>query len=164
MALKITTLNPSLDGTSVTNDGAVFKDIHLDYEFESTSKKQQLVANNTKNDLKVDKNYSAISNSLLNIFNTSPGEKILNPRFGADLKKFLFQPITEETASIIGDVILKAIELYEPRVIVKQVVVIPVPDDYEYQIAIYLEIPDIPNENFAFSGSLSESGVSTTAY
>lgn len=162
MALKITTLNPLSDGTTSTADGIIYKDLHLDYGLDSENNKQQLGAANTASDIKVDTNYNAISNSLLNIFNTSPGEKILNPRFGADLRKFLFQPITEATAGIIGDVIVQALELYEPRVVVEQVIVVPFPDQNEYQIAVYLRIPTIPGENHQFTGTLTESGVRTS--
>lgn len=161
MSLKITTLNPQTDGTTGTTNGIIYTDLHLDYGLDSDNNKQQLGASNTVSDIKVDTNYSAISNSILNIFNTSPGEKILNPRFGADLRKFLFQPITESTAGIIGDVIVQALELYEPRVVVEQVIVVPFPDQNEYQIAVYLRIPTIPGENYQFTGTLTESGVRT---
>lgn len=163
MAIKVTTLNPDKNETRNGSSSAIYTDLHLDYGLESTNKKQQLSASNTANDLQVDTDYKALSNSLLNIFNTSPGEKILNPRFGADLRKYLFEPITEPTANLIGDVIVKAIELYEPRVSIEQVTVIPFPDQYEYLIAVYLLVPAIPNKKFTFQGTLTDTGVRTTS-
>lgn len=164
MAIKITALTPDADGSTGSTSGAIYTDLHFDYNYTSNNSKQQLAASNTANDLQVDTNYKAISNSLLNIFNTSPGEKILNPRFGADLRKYLFEPITEPTANVIGDVIVQAIDLYEPRVNIEQVVVIPFPDQNEYLIAVYLTVPAIPNETFKFEGTLSQDGVRTTTY
>ena len=162
MALNIKSLNPPGGGEVFTKEGTTYTDLSLELSMDSPSGRSQLHANSTKKDLRLDTDYSAISNSLLNIFNTSPGEKILSPNFGADLRRYLFEPVSETTAQVIGDVILKAIKLYEPRVIVDNINIIAFPDTNEYQIDVYLKIPTLNNKDFTFTGTLSETGVTST--
>lgn len=164
MAIKITTLNPPKDGSTSSSAGRTYTDLHLDFKMESTGTKTQLFSKNTKKDLALDTDYKAISNSLLNIFNTSPGEKILTPSFGADLRYYLFEPVNDYTAGIIGDVILKSIQLYEPRVTVDEIIVNQLPEQNEYNIDIYLKIPNLQNQQYKFTGRLSDSGVNTSGY
>jgi len=78
-------------------------------------------------DIKVDLDEAAIRNSIINIFNTIPGERFLVPEFGANLRKYLFRAVTEATANVIGRTVLDAIELWEPRVTVDRVNVIARP-------------------------------------
>lgn len=162
MAIKIKALKPTESGFTGSSTGARYTDLSLDFSLKSTSSsKKQLFADNTSTDLKIDTDYRAITNSLLNIFNTAPGEKILNPGFGADLRYYLFEPISEKTAQIIGEVILKAIELYEPRVSVDEIFVKAFPEQNEYQIDVYLEIPTLNNSKYTFEGTLTDQGIRT---
>ena len=162
MALNIKSLQPDNSGLVSTKGSATFTDLSLELSGESPSTRDRLFSNTKTKDLRLDTDYQAITNSLVNIFNTSPGQKILSPNFGADLRRYLFEPINEQTAQIIGDVILKSIQLYEPRVIVDNITVIAVTDNNEYNIDVYLKIPALNNKDFTFSGTLSESGVSST--
>lgn len=161
MALNISTLKSKKLGTTLTAGESTYKDLSDVFEMKSDSTKTQLYGASLSKDLAADTDYKAISNSLQNIFNTSPGEKILNPAFGADLKRYLFEPIDETTAEVIGNVVVKAIKLYEPRVTIKNVEVIARPDDNEYIMNIYLEIPAIKTTDkaFKFNGKLTDRGV-----
>jgi len=163
MALNISTLKPKKLGTTLTDGKSTYKDISDVFELKSDSSGSQLYGESLSKDLATDVDYKAISNSLQNIFNTSPGEKILNPAFGADLKRYLFEPIDETTAEVIGNVIVKAIKLYEPRVTIKNVQVIARPDENEYILNIFLEIPAIKtrDKEFKFNGKLTDRGVMT---
>ena len=163
MALNIKSIKPVNTGVTRTESKITYTDLSLDFSMKSTGTGKQLFSNSTRKDLRLDEDYKAISNSLLNIFNTSPGQKILAPAFGADLRYYLFEPITEQTAQIIGDVILKSIELYETRVSVENVTVIAIPDQNEYQIEVYLSIPTLNNSKFTFSGNLDDKGVTTNS-
>ena len=74
MAINITTLKPSDDGLSNAKDGSIYTDLSLDFSLKSTnSSRKQLFSDNTSTDLQIDQDYRAITNSLLNIFNTAPG-------------------------------------------------------------------------------------------
>lgn len=47
-------------------------------------------------------NLKAILNSLHNIFNWTPGERILNPEFGSKLHQLLYEGITPTTEELIA--------------------------------------------------------------
>lgn len=162
MALNIKSLKPRGDGTTLVDSRNTYADLALDFEMSSPGGSNQLFANNTKKDLKTNTDYEAISNSFTNIFNTSPGQKILSPNFGSDLRYYLFQPVNEETGKLIGDVILKSIKLYEPRVKVKDIFVVARPEENEYQIDIYCQIPALQNKDFKYQGTLTDQGVSSS--
>ena len=160
MALKIKSLEPKKTGGVLVSTQDTYKDVAFDFVMETDAAAKNLFSNTTKKDLGVNTDYKAIDNSLTNIFNTAPGQKILNPRFGADLKRYLFQPVTEETAKILGEVILKAIQLYEPRVNVTEIFIKAFPEDHMYQIDLYCKIPSIKNNgDYRYKGALSSRGV-----
>lgn len=163
MTIKISTLKTKSIGTVLSNSMDTYKDISDVFNFTPDKTKNQLLGANLSYDMSADTDYKAISNSIQNIFNTSPGEKILNPAFGADLKRYLFEPIDETTAEVIGNVIVKALKLYEPRVVLENVQVVAQPDENQYTINVYMKIPAIKttNKEFKFTGTLTDRGVST---
>ena len=162
-SLNVTSLNDSPQDTLPSEAGGIFKDISLDFSLDSTGGNKALFGSSVKRDMKVDTDYKAISNSLINIFNTTPGEKILNPRFGVNLARYLFEPVSEEIAGVIGDVILQGIELYEPRVTVTHIDIISDPEQHQYEINIHLGIVALEERQFTFSGTLNSEGLSRSA-
>ena len=162
-SLNITSLNDSPQDTLPQGADAIFKDLALDFSLDSTGGNSALFGSSVKRDMKVDSDYKAISNSLINIFNTTPGEKILNPRFGVNLSRYLFEPVSEEIAGVIGDVILQGIELYEPRVSVTNIDIIADAEQHEYEINIHLGIAALEGRQFTFSGTLNSEGLSRSS-
>lgn len=56
-------------------------------------------------------------NSSLNIlFSTSIGERIMLPKYGANLKDYLFDPVDTSMKAYIKDLIKTAILYFEPRI------------------------------------------------
>lgn len=133
-----------------------FVDLHLDIE-EARVRQDGLENLAISNDIKVDWDERAIKNSLINIFNTIPGERFLIPRFGCNLYAYLFTQVTDFTAKIIGKTILNAIELWEPRVIVDKVEVIAKPDDHEYNITVKVIIMKLKYQT-QLTGVLTQGG------
>ena len=109
-----------------------------------------LFSKQTGTDIKVSHDEGAVMNSLRNIFTTTPGEKILNPRFGINLTQWLFSPISEFNAQEIGEAIVTGIETFEPRLLVKTVRVNANHSRSEYEIQLVLTIPslNIINKNY----------------
>lgn len=103
------------------------------------------LATNSLNYRDVEASYDefAIRNSLINIFNTIPGQRFLLPLFGCNLVAYLFKPISEGYAQIIGSEILRAVEMWEPRVIVDNVTVVGDPEEHQYDITVSITIPDL---------------------
>ena len=160
MAIKITNLQKLSKQFEV--DEFLYKDLHLDF------KKTKNVINSLnvtieKGDIETDFDKSAIKNSLRNLFNTKPGERFLFPNYGLNLYQFMFEPITNSVAQMIGEQIVKSIEAYEPRVRVRQCKINGVPENNEYEITLILEFPvfntvatlnstlDIQTQSFIFA-------------
>jgi phage baseplate assembly protein W len=99
------------------------------------------------NDIVVNTDYDAIRNSIRNIFTTKPGQKLLTPNFGSSLEKYLFEPITDIMAKIIGNEILNQIETFEPRIEVLNVNVAPQSEFNQYNIQIVYTFLELKTQN-----------------
>jgi len=60
-------------------------------------------------DIDIAKDEEAIKAYLINLFSCSPGDLYLNPTFGINLKSFVFEQITENTARILGETIYNSV-------------------------------------------------------
>jgi phage baseplate assembly protein W len=69
------------------------------------------------------------------ILKTEERERINLPTFGGGLQKFLFEPNTVMTQSQIQDRITKALQLWEPRILLTEVDVEEDPNDPQAAIA-----------------------------
>jgi phage baseplate assembly protein W len=136
-----------LSKPNVTNTTFTYSDLHLDF------------SNPVERDIKADYDEAAIKNSLTNLFNTLPGQNLLNPEYGLNLIQYLFQPANQSTANIIGQTILKQIGIYEPRVRVKNVNVDVNPDEQLYTVSLSILILPI-NKNINIIGLLTRNGFS----
>lgn len=67
-----------------------------------------------------------IHQSLFILFSTSPGERIMNPHYGCDLNKMVFEKISDSLRSSIISTVSNAILHFEPRITVENVEVIVV--------------------------------------
>lgn len=66
-------------------------------------------------------NVKAVQNSLDNIFSWIPGERILNPEFGNNLYKYLYEGITSYNEELIVAEIKNCVLRWEPRVLITKV-------------------------------------------
>lgn len=57
-----------------------------------------------------------IKSNLINLLLTNKGERIMNPEFGADLKTILFEGITEDTSTILRNLISLNVSIFVPEV------------------------------------------------
>lgn len=156
-----------------------YSDLKLDLELQYTDNNELLKQSEIK-DLLLSYDYDAIRNSLYNIFTTIPGQKILNPLFGLNLMKYVFEPCTKDTAEIIAEEIYYGITTFEPRVEVKKIKVValnstqsraadplspidvrftPANADFgQYNVTLILNIPTIGTKSFTLVGLLNNSG------
>jgi phage baseplate assembly protein W len=58
----------------------------------------------------------ALKANLINYFLTGKGERYLNPDFGSDIRKLLFDNLTEEKLDALEGIITRDINLFFPRV------------------------------------------------
>lgn len=115
---------------------------YVDLNLDITEQKPYVGnTNSTGRDLKVAFDIDAIKNSLINLFNTSPKERLLLPDYGCDIRRYIFEQINSSNAQMIGDEIYNAIVKWESRVRVKNVYVQPKPDENMYNIVLRIAIP-----------------------
>lgn len=117
---------------TTSNPKFTFTDLHLDMVYDIYNR-----------DLVVDYDERAISNSIMNILTTVPGERFLIPEFGCDLLSLVFKPITDYTGKMIGQRIFNAIKRWEPRVQIEKILVVGKPDVHEYNISISILLPKL---------------------
>jgi len=100
--IKLTdTAVDSLDESSL-EQGYLYKDLFLDLT-PSVYYNRQLNKEVILKDVQGSYDEQAIKNSITNIFLTSPGQKILSPEFGLDLRRYLFEQVNDFNAFQIQD-------------------------------------------------------------
>jgi len=72
--------------------------------------------NPNTNDVGIKKDNDAVIQSCLNILRTNHGERPFDYNFGANLRAYLFENMTNITAANMGTSINNALENYEPRI------------------------------------------------
>jgi phage baseplate assembly protein W len=84
----------------------------------------------------------AIKNNLLNFFLTDQFERYLNPNFGASLRSFIFEQITNGTLEGLEEYIQSQISSYFPNVIILSIDILSNPDYNEITVTIKYNIKD----------------------
>lgn len=90
---------------------------------------------------------SAIASAVGNILAASPGSYVLKPDFECDLKRFLFEPISQFRAQGIGDFVYDKLTTYEPRIKIHKVTVVADLDRQLYDITITYSVPSLSSAN-----------------
>lgn len=82
-----------------------------------------------------------IEQSLDILLSTSLGERILQPKYGCNLRDFLFEPVNAAFVGRVRDLIASAILYYEPRIEVTNIEISPsgAPEVLEGRVIIEIE-------------------------
>ena len=83
----------------------LYKD--LDFSFKQ---------NPNTNDVGIKKDNDSVKQSVLNILRTNHGERPFNYKFGANLRRYLFENMTRATAANMTTSIETALKNWEPRI------------------------------------------------
>ena len=121
----------------------MYTDVRFDLAEDTHPRNDALYSKSTQTDLYVSIDEGAIMNSIQNIFNTTPGEKILNPEFGVNLTQWLFEPANEQNAREIGEAIQEGLGRFEPRVLLTHVSVIADKSRNQFLIQLAIQIPSL---------------------
>lgn len=145
--------------------GYTYNDLHLDFvpvygksPFGAYTQNNEFQREQEIIDIVVDYDLAAIRNSLFNLFVTIPGQKILNPYFGLNLMRYVFEACDEDMANLIGNEIVQGVTTFEPRVSLRKVRVVADPDNQQYTITIDFKVPTLGTTSFQLFGTLSTSG------
>jgi len=135
-----------LQRVAVTTNSYTYSDIHLDF------------SNPINKDLTSDYDEAAIKNSINSLFNTLPGQNLLNPSYGLNLAQYLFEPVSQTIGNQIGKAILTGLTTYEPRVNVQNVNIQLNQDEQTYYIELNIVMPYLNNNALRVPGVLSKTG------
>ena len=103
MAIKDTNRKPFIED----NDTNVF--IGLDLPIRKSDGKEGYFASTSTT-------IEAVKNNIRNLLQTNPGERLMQPNLGFDLRKFTFNQINEETTLALQNEILDKLEIWLPFV------------------------------------------------
>jgi len=89
-----------------------------------------------------------IKSNLVNLLLTDTGERIMNPNFGTNLKRFLFEGITDNNLETLKDNILNSILSYISEITVTNIILVPNTDNnlVDLTIEYYLNISQTPDQ------------------
>tara|TARA_B100001564_G_C20617909_1_gene660832 strand:+ start:270 stop:662 length:393 start_codon:yes stop_codon:yes gene_type:complete len=92
------------------------------------------------NDVVVSKDASAIKQAIVNLLLTNKGERLMNPEYGSDIRRYLFEPLDYGTANQITGNIKSTIDTFEPRISVLNLRALPNDDDNGFDVEMTYEI------------------------
>ena len=89
-----------------------------------------------------------IKSNLVNLLLTDTGERIMNPNFGTNLKRFLFEGITDSSLDLLKNNILISILNYISEITVTNIILVPDTDNNLINLTIeyYLNISQTPDQ------------------
>ena len=155
--IKISDVSVDKKDSAALAGGYLYKDLFLDLE-PTVYYNKQLNKNVILKDIQGSYDLQAIKNSIINIFLTSPGQKILNPEFGLDLRRYLFDPVNSSTAYKIKYDITSKLPGQEPRIQLINITVDALTDDQEYYIAMQINIPSLNAYGITLKSLLNSNG------
>jgi len=94
-------------------------------------------------DVQVIDNAIAVKQALLTILNTNKGDRLFEPDFGCDIRRFIFEHMDAQTSTDIKEAVGGSIRKYEPRVTVLQVSVIALTDTDGYTIDVLYKLREV---------------------
>ena len=92
-----------------------------------------------------------IKSNLLNLLLTNKGERVFNPEFGCDLKKALFENITENITALIENLIRTNVNFFIPEITISSIEVNEAtdtnnPNTITVNIKYIINIPQTPDQ------------------
>ena len=99
-------------------------------------------------------NINAVQQAIHNIFSWIPGERIINPEFGTNLRRYLYEGINENTETLIDAEIRECISKWEPRVEIVSITNIGTVNDTEnntMHLQIVYTIPELSDKQYMYN-------------
>ena len=111
----------------------IFKDISLSFSRHPVT-----------NDVLILKNEDAIKKSVINLVRTRIGERFFNNLLGTSVDNSLFEINGEEVSIILDEEIKTVLNNFEPRIVVRDVIVESMADSNEINVKITYSIVGLP--------------------
>jgi phage baseplate assembly protein W len=118
---------------------ATIKNLYSDIDFTFTRKP-------VTNDVALSYDEMAVIRSVRNLLLTNNFERPFNPELGSNINALLFEPISPITSSSLQTEIENMISNYEPRALLKSVIVNAQPDQNAYEVSLefYIQNATLP--------------------
>lgn len=81
-------------------------------------------------------NEHAVTRSIRNLISTDRGERLYQPNIGSNIRKLLFENISDPTSTLISTFVSETIAKHEPRAKVLKVQATPVEEQNKYVVTI----------------------------
>jgi phage baseplate assembly protein W len=91
-----------------------------------------------------------IKNDLLQLLLTVPGERVMRPSYGVNLRNFVFEDLTDVALEILRDELVNKISEYERRIKVRKVDVVGDTNRLGVQITIAYTLNSDPTQVVVF--------------
>ena len=92
------------------------------------------------NDVVVSRDASAIKQAIVSLLLTNKGERLMNPKYGSDIRSYLFEPLDYGTAAQIKANIRSTIDRFEPRINVIDIKCTPNFDDNGFDVVLQYNV------------------------
>lgn len=100
-----------------------------------------------------------IKNDILQLLFTIPGERVMRPDFGVNLRNYVFENAYDESFESLRTEIVSKIGIYEPRVIINSVEMNPDPDRNGLSIKIVVTLKKDPLKQLVIDQFIKATGV-----
>ena len=155
--IKLKTLQSSNSTIESLKKDYLYKDLAFDLSSD-VFRNNQLNRTENLRDILPLYDVEAVKNSIKTAFLTSPGDKILNPTYGVDLRQYLFEPVDDFTSDIIRDDIMVKLPRMEPRITLEDVVVFANEDEQLYEIEMRITVPSLDINGLSIKSELNSTG------
>lgn len=118
--------------TPITKKREVYSDFYMDL-FQSP----------VNDDLARKLNEESVKQSIKNLILTDKGERLFQPHLGSDIRKSLFDNITQSALLDIKEQVTDVIQNYEPRATVIEIKVTSIPDENAVTVSISFYVINI---------------------
>ena len=112
----------------------IFQDFPLDFNIHPVRK-----------DLVVRSNSDAVILAIKNLLQTNHYEVPFHPEVGCNIRRLLFENVSEFTARDLSRFIQETIENFEPRATIQSLIVSPDEDNNQYNIKLKVFVQSTPN-------------------
>ena len=160
MSIRIKSIKENEVTKENINNSFLYKDLELDVNI-TRGKNSQLNNLGVITDIAAIFDVSDIKNSIATAFLTSPGDKLLSPMYGMDLRRYLFEPIDEFITDSIKDDIETQLPRMEPRIELVNVSVEPNEEDNSYIIQLQINIPSLNVVGLSMNYEINSEGYYT---
>lgn len=90
-----------------------------------------------------------IKNDILQLLLTIPGERVMRPTYGVNIRNFVFENLVSSDLSILKSNIAEQLSTHEPRVNLSTIDLIPDPDRNGLQIKIVVTLKKDPKKQLS---------------